>query len=120
MHRCTPVGMFEVHFQVLRTDGTEDPGEINAPIGFHQRVWESMQDQGKYETGDRVHGDTPPRITIDNLGLWTCAEQPPYVSQSKPYRGELCECELRFLRTIPGKAYNPHWRFTFKELTPAK
>lgn len=90
MLRCPePVGKYKVQFQFLASDGIPREEEYIALIGFHADI-----------------------MTADSQ----VAEAQPRASQKAPFVGELCAHEVKFLNSIPGKAYNVHWRFDFKEV----
>ena len=110
MLRCDkPAGTYEVSFTSMNDDGQDRPGDFNAPIGAHQRVFKNL------DTGDLHQGESPPPN-----GSWAMVEEPPRVLKSTGYRGELCEHEVEYLRTIPGKAFSLHWRYGLKSVTNGK
>jgi hypothetical protein len=94
MLRCDkkPVERYEVEFEYL--DDHQEPikEEYIADIGPHAAV------QGEVDGQRRMLEDVP------------------RVSQKKPYRGELCPCEVAWIGTLPGIIYSMHRRYTVKKL----
>ena len=93
MLRCEALpGQYEVAFKYLESDGTEREAEYYATLAPHEDI-----------------------MAIIN-GAYQVAEPRPRASRYHPYVGELCAHELDWLKSLPGKQFSAHWRFTATEV----
>lgn len=94
MLRCTSAGRYRVRFKYLDTPyGEERAEEYLADIGSHQPVYGELEGR---------------RVVVEDI---------PRASQQRPYEGELCACELDWLRHMPGREYSFHRRYEVEKLT---
>lgn len=111
MHRCTETaGRYRVEFAFLGSDGEPVDGEYIAPLGPHENVYRHSKTKELFE------GQNPPSKEDSQPDPgWLLIESRPVVSQSAPYVGDLCAHEFAFVKSLPGKLHNGHWRYAIKE-----
>lgn len=51
------------------------------------------------------------------LTLQTIHEDSPILDTKKPYSGLLCEHELDFLKSLPGRNFSEQWSFIVKRIS---
>ena len=91
MERCKSVGTFRVTLDCVELE----PQAVQIQ-GHASRPWTEFEEDGK----------TPRRLI----------EAGPVVSTVEPLEGELCEHELQWLRSMPGKAFSALYRFKVEAL----
>lgn len=130
MLRCSkPAGEFRVEFEYLDSLGAPvleeydadigphspvlgpvvtPPIDINTlPAGFTREVWSQIPEVAKTQL-----------LTAMSTPVAPVLEATPRTSQSNPYVGELCECELDWLAHLPGKLYSTHRRYHVSPVLP--
>lgn len=111
MHRCQEsAGRYRVEFAFLDSNGEEVEGEYIAPLGPHENIYLHSKMKDVFQGYDAPMGlDAMPDPR------WELIEAVPRVSQQHPYVGELCAHELAFVKSLPGKLHNGHWRYTVQK-----
>lgn len=118
MHHCKMAGNFEIAFEYLESDGSVRAREHIVIIGTHSRAYQRLS-QGEPD-GDVYYGETPPRLNDNEIGAgisYTYLGEAPKVSNKNPYKTSLCSHELAWLKSLPGKEFSAHYRFTVKALS---
>lgn len=95
------VGDFRVEFTNLLGDGEVDSRPMNIPLGDYARHIQTRESSAE---GERVR-----ELIVG-----------PWIVEGKPYEGPLRASELAWVKSLPSKKFNPHWRFAVTPIPAAK